>query len=76
MLKKSVHTGDIFSIDHTEQYAATGGVDNKVCLWNVQSGTVRSIVELPKERPNTFISSVKFAKTSKQTLLFIIQNTG
>eukprot|EP00347_Sterkiella_histriomuscorum_P020047 403339298 len=76
MLKKSVHTGDIFSIDHTEQYAATGGVDNKVCLWNVQSGTVRSMVELPKERPNTFISSVKFAKTSKQTLLFIIQNTG
>ena len=35
MLKKSVHTGDIYTIDHTENYAATGGVDNKVCLWNV-----------------------------------------
>lgn len=65
MLKKSVHTGDVYTMDHTEIYAATGGVDNKVCLWNSQSGSVRSIIELPKERPNTFVSTVRFAKTSK-----------
>lgn len=76
MLKKSVHTGDIYTIDHMDNYAATGGVDNKVCLWNAQSGSVRAMIELPKERPNTFISTVKFAKTSKQTLLFVVQNTG
>lgn len=65
MLKKSVHTGDVYTMDHTEIYAATGGVDNKVCLWNSQSGSVRSIIELPKERPNAFVSTVRFAKTSK-----------
>ncbi len=34
ILKKSVHVGDIYSIDHIDNYAATGGVDNKLCLWN------------------------------------------
>jgi len=76
ILKKSVHVGDIYTIDHVDNYAATGGVDNKVCLWNSQSGTVRAIIDLPKEKPNTFISTVRFVKTSKQTLLFAIQNTG
>ena len=55
ILKKSVHTGDIYSVDHVDNYAATGGVDNKLCLWNAQSGTVRAMIDLPKERPNTFV---------------------
>lgn len=65
ILKKSVHVGDIYSIDHMDNYAATGGVDNKLCLWNAQSGSVRAIIEMPKDKPNTFISMVKFAKSSK-----------
>jgi hypothetical protein len=53
-------------MDHLDIFAATGGVDNKVCIWNSVSGTVRSIITMPRRenRPNIFISQVKFLKTS------------
>ena len=49
ILKQQVHVGDIYTIDHMDNYAATGGLDNKVCIWNSLSGTVRSLIELPKD---------------------------
>lgn len=66
ILKQSPHSGDIFTLDHQEAYAATGGVDNKVCLWNAIAGTVRSIITMPRRdgRPNIFVSQVKFIRTS------------
>jgi WD40 repeat protein len=72
IIKKSVHTGDIFSIDYCDNCVATGGVDNRVCIWNSLSGTSRSIIEVPKDRPNTFICAIKFIKTKKQTHLFVL----
>lgn len=63
ILKQSVHIGDIYALDHIDNYAATGGIDNKICIWNSLSGTVRTLIELPKEKPNIFICQVKFVKT-------------
>jgi WD40 repeat protein len=58
VLKQTPHQGDIFTMDHLEIFAATGGVDNRVCIWNAVSGTVRSIITMPRRenRPNIFIS--------------------
>lgn len=57
-LKQTPHTGDIYTLDHFDIFVATGGVDNKVCLWNSISGTVRSIIDMPKRenRPNIFVN--------------------
>jgi WD40 repeat protein len=44
IVKKTPHKGDIYALDHSDGLLATGGVDNKICLWNSISGTVRSII--------------------------------
>jgi WD40 repeat protein len=66
VLKKTPHNGDIYTMDHLDALSATGGVDNKVCIWNSISGTVRSIMSMPRRdnRPNIFVSQVKFMKSS------------
>ena len=84
ILKQTPHQGDIYALDHIEVLAATGGVDNKVCIWNSISGTVRSIIAMPRRdnRPNIYVTQVKFVKTSQigegypATLLFVVQNNG
>jgi hypothetical protein len=85
VLKKTPHNGDIFTMDHMDALSATGGVDNKVCIWNSISGTVRSIMSMPRRdnRPNIFISQIKFMKSTLLgdggylvVLLLVIQNNG
>ena len=63
ILKQQVHKGDIYTIDIFENFAATGGVDNRVCVWNSLAGAVRSYIEMPRANSNLFICQVKFVKT-------------
>lgn len=72
IVKSSVHVGDLYAIDQIDNYVATGGVDNKVIIWNSLSGSVRTEITLPKARANTFINYLKFVKTPIQTILFVL----
>ncbi len=85
ILKKTPHNGDIYTMHHMEALIATGGVDNKVCIWNSISGTVRSILSMPRRdnRPNIYVTQVKFMKSNflgeggyPVILLIVIQNNG
>lgn len=84
ILKKTPHSGDIYTLDHVDAFLATGGVDNKVCIWNSVAGTVRSIIKMPKRdgRFNIFVNLVRFTKTKQAgydypvILLFVVQNNG
>ena len=84
ILKKTPHSGDIYTLDHVDAFLATGGVDNKVCIWNSVAGTVRSIIKMPKRdgRFNIFVNLVRFTKTKQVgydypvILLFVVQNNG
>ena len=84
VLKKAPHSGDIYTLDHVDAFLATGGVDNKVCIWNSVAGTVRSIIKMPKRdgRFNIFVNLVRFTKTKQAgydypvILLFVVQNNG
>ena len=84
VLKKTPHSGDIYTLDHVDAFLATGGVDNKVCIWNSVAGTVRSIIKMPKRdgRFNIFVNLVRFTKTKQAgydypvILLFVVQNNG
>ena len=84
ILKKTAHSGDIYTLDHVDAFLATGGVDNKVCIWNSVAGTVRSIIKMPKRdgRFNIFVNLVRFTKTKQAgydypvILLFVVQNNG
>lgn len=76
IMKQAVHAGDVYALDFNSQFIATGGVDNKVCIWNTLSATVRTKLDLPLDQPNTFIFSLKFMKTPYKTLLFVLVNTG
>jgi hypothetical protein len=85
ILKKTPHSGDIYTMDHIDALTATAGVDNKVCIWNSVSGTVRSILTMPRRegRPNIFVSVIKFMKSNLLgdggypiVLLLVIQNNG
>ena len=77
ILKTSVHVGDLYAIDYCDNYVATGGVDNKVCIWNSLTGNLRTKMDLPNNnRPNTFVCSLIFVKTKQITLLFVLQNSG
>jgi WD40 repeat protein len=69
VVKRTPHSGDIYALHHIDTLIATGGVDNKICIWNAISGTVRSILNMPRRdnRPNIFVSQVKFIKNSNQT---------
>lgn len=53
----------------------TGGVDNKVCLWNALTGTLRSRLTMPKPKPNVFVMSVRFFK-DKHLSILVLQNNG
>jgi len=49
---------------------ATGGVDNKVVVWNSLTGTVRQVHKMPRrdDNPNVYVTQVKFVnKTSTST---------
>ena len=80
VLKQTPHSGDIYTFDFMEIFAATAGLDNKVCIWNSISGTVRSIITMPRRdgRPNIFVSMLKFIQTSQvgegypATLLMVV----
>ena len=65
IIKSSIHSGDLFALDSMEGYVATGGMDNKVVIWNSLSATARTIIDMPKVKANTFISFVKFVKTNE-----------
>ena len=84
VLKRTPHTGDIYTLDSMDGLVASAGVDNRVCLWNAISGGVRSVIAMPRRdnKPNLFVSQVKFMKSYPngegypQALLLIIQNNG
>lgn len=65
ILKQTPHVGDIYTFDHMDIFVATGGVDNKVVIWNAISGTFRKTFNMPRRdnRPNIFVSQLKFIKT-------------
>jgi hypothetical protein len=85
IVKQTPHQGDIYTLDYMDQLSATGAVDNKVCIWNAVSGTIRSIITMPRRegRPNIFVSQVRFFRTTHMgtegypaTLLLVAQNNG
>ena len=84
VVKRTPHSGDIYTVHHMDALIATGGVDNKVCIWNAVSGTVRSIITMPRRdhRPNIFVNQVKFIKGESLNdgystiMLYVIQNNG
>lgn len=75
LLKTSGHQGDIYTIDYSTHYVVTGGVDNKVCLWNALTGTLRCRLSLPKPKPNVFVTCVRFFK-DKHLSILVLQNNG
>ena len=77
VIKRTPHSGDIYTVHHMDTLIATGGVDNKVCIWNAVSGTVRSIITMPRRdsRPNIFVNQVKFMKI-EQTLESLGSSSG
>jgi hypothetical protein len=70
VLKKTPHTGDIYTVDVLGAFLATGGVDNKVVVWNSVTGTVRQVHKMPRrdDNPNIYVTQVKFVqKTTPST---------
>ena len=75
-VKISGHKGDVYAVAYCENLVATGGIDNRLILWNSQSSSIRTTFQLPKKRPNTFITCIKFAKGLKQIYVIVLQNDG
>ena len=72
LVKESAHSGDLFAIDHLDNFLATGGLDNNIVLWNFQTGNVRQKISVPKSGANIFICSLKFIKVKGMILLIVL----
>ena len=46
LIKKGVHTGDLYAIAANDKYIAIGGVDGKISYWSAITGTFKSYTKV------------------------------